>query len=169
VRLRIALERVHRTSRCHSQFSDLDELTAAIEVIVTGRHDGREVDFLDGVVFSPTQAYLVLGSWTDTGETADCSDYTGLEIYYRSLPEREFDTLTVHDYLWRWDTDWFWCSKAFGAQHPPCDGCGPPDFGGATSITGSSGWRTVTTSRLDSTPCAGDRPGSASSRTSRCH
>ena len=26
--------------------------------------------------------------------------------------------LTVHDYLWRWDTDWFWCSGAFGAQHP---------------------------------------------------
>ena len=22
------------------------------------------------------------------------------------------------DYLWRWDTDWFWCSRAFGAQHP---------------------------------------------------
>jgi FAD/FMN-containing dehydrogenase len=23
----------------------------------------------------------------------------------------------VHDYLWRWDTDWFWCSKNFGAQN----------------------------------------------------
>ncbi len=22
------------------------------------------------------------------------------------------------DYLWRWDTDWFWCSRAFGAQNP---------------------------------------------------
>ena len=28
------------------------------------------------------------------------------------------DCLTVHDYLWRWDTDWFWCSRAFGAQNP---------------------------------------------------
>src|SRR5690606_140745 len=28
------------------------------------------------------------------------------------------DVLTIHDYLWRWDTDWFWCSAAFGAQHP---------------------------------------------------
>ena len=28
------------------------------------------------------------------------------------------DLLTVHDYLWRWDTDWFWCSRAFGAQNP---------------------------------------------------
>ena len=24
----------------------------------------------------------------------------------------------MHDYLWRWDTDWFWCSRAFGAQNP---------------------------------------------------
>ncbi len=24
----------------------------------------------------------------------------------------------MHDYLWRWDTDWFWCSRAFGAQRP---------------------------------------------------
>jgi FAD/FMN-containing dehydrogenase len=22
----------------------------------------------------------------------------------------------VRDYLWRWDTDWFWCSRAFGVQ-----------------------------------------------------
>ena len=26
--------------------------------------------------------------------------------------------MTIHDYLWRWDTDWFWCSRAFGAQNP---------------------------------------------------
>ena len=24
----------------------------------------------------------------------------------------------MRDYLWRWDTDWFWCSRAFGAQNP---------------------------------------------------
>jgi FAD/FMN-containing dehydrogenase len=24
----------------------------------------------------------------------------------------------VRDYLWRWDTDWFWCSGALGVQHP---------------------------------------------------
>jgi FAD/FMN-containing dehydrogenase len=24
----------------------------------------------------------------------------------------------VHDYLWRWDTDWFWCSKNVFAQNP---------------------------------------------------
>jgi len=46
------------------------------------------------------------------------SDYTGREIYYRSIQQRDTDLLTMYDYLWRWDTDWFWCSRAFGAQHP---------------------------------------------------
>jgi FAD/FMN-containing dehydrogenase len=46
------------------------------------------------------------------------SDYTRQRIYYRSLQSRAEDWLTVRDYLWRWDTDWFWCSRAFGAQHP---------------------------------------------------
>ena len=31
---------------------------------------------------------------------------------------KPLDGLTIHDYLWRWDTDWFWCSRAFGAQNP---------------------------------------------------
>ena len=28
------------------------------------------------------------------------------------------DWLTVRDYIWRWDTDWFWCSRALGVQNP---------------------------------------------------
>jgi FAD/FMN-containing dehydrogenase len=34
------------------------------------------------------------------------------------LQARREDYLTTHDFLWRWDTDWFWCSRAFGAQNP---------------------------------------------------
>jgi FAD/FMN-containing dehydrogenase len=34
------------------------------------------------------------------------------------LRERSTDFLTTEGYLWRWDTDWFWCSKNVGAQHP---------------------------------------------------
>ena len=31
---------------------------------------------------------------------------------------RTSTTCAPRDYLWRWDTDWFWCSKNVGAQHP---------------------------------------------------
>ena len=46
------------------------------------------------------------------------SDYTFEHIYYRSIRERTQDFLRTRDYLWRWDTDWFWCSKNVGAQQP---------------------------------------------------
>ncbi|HEV2887920.1 MAG TPA: FAD-binding oxidoreductase [Jatrophihabitans sp.] len=104
------------------RFADLEALCAAIGQITAERAwAGEPVDFLDGVLFGTNQAYLCLGRWADSpaeaGVTA-ASDYTGQQIYYRSIPARERDCLTVSDYLWRWDTDWFWCSGAFGVQNP---------------------------------------------------
>ncbi|WP_433681982.1 FAD-binding protein [Nocardia sp. CA-119907] len=122
VRLKIELEAVRpyvalRHVRCH----DLRELESTLAQIVTDKtYDGEPVDYLDGVVFSADESYLTLGRQTD--EPGPVSDYTGMDIYYRSIqhdsaqPKR--DRLTIHDYLWRWDTDWFWCSRAFGTQNP---------------------------------------------------
>ena len=47
------------------------------------RYDGEPVDYLDGVVFSADECYLTLGRQTD--EPGPVSDYTGQEIYYRSI------------------------------------------------------------------------------------
>ena len=72
------------------------------------------------MVFSASEGYLTLGARSP--QPGPVSDYTGMQVYYRSIqhddaqPRR--DRLTTHDYLWRWDTDWFWCSRAFGAQNP---------------------------------------------------
>src|SRR3954452_3229294 len=117
-RLRIQLERVHPYVALRNvRFSTPEELAAAVERIVADRSwEGEPVDLLDGVVFSPSEAYLVLGRWAD--DVPAVSDYTGQDVYYQSLRRRGRDALTVHDYLWRWDTDWFWCSRAFGAQNP---------------------------------------------------
>lgn len=117
-RLRIELQPIGRRVALHNvRFNRLEELAEAIgEVIVTRSWAGAAVDAMDGVMFSPDEAYLVLATFTD--DPGPVSDYTGQEIYYRSLRQRTQDALTGHDYLWRWDTDWFWCSAAFGAQHP---------------------------------------------------
>jgi FAD/FMN-containing dehydrogenase len=117
-RLRIELQPIgRRVALRNVRFTELDALTAAVaEVMTTGVWQGRTIDAMDGVVFSPDESYLVLGTFTE--ETGPTSDYTGQAIYYRSLRERDADTLTGYDYLWRWDTDWFWCSRAFGAQNP---------------------------------------------------
>lgn len=122
-RLRIALERVPSyVALRHVRFDDPGLLAKTIEEITRTRdYDGEPVDGLDGVAFAPGEYYLTLARWTDgldTPPSSRPSDYTGQQIYYRSIQERETDLLTIHDYLWRWDTDWFWCSGAFGAQHP---------------------------------------------------
>ncbi len=117
-RLRIELEpvRSHVALR-HVRFDDLDELCAAVARITTTRAwDGEDVDYLDGVMFSPAESYLTLGRRTD--HEGPASDYTGMQIFYRSIQQRRHDVLSTHDYLWRWDTDWFWCSGGLGAQHP---------------------------------------------------
>jgi FAD/FMN-containing dehydrogenase len=41
-----------------------------------------------------------------------------MDIYYRSIQRKPHDWLTAAGYIWRWDTDWFWCSKHFGVQNP---------------------------------------------------
>ncbi|GFG87001.1 FAD-binding oxidoreductase [Mycolicibacter algericus] len=120
-RLRIELEAVKPfVALRHIRFDALDDLIATMDRIIdTGGFDGVAVDYLDGVVFSPTESYLCLGIETDTPGAV--SDYTGQRVYYRSIQHGhgiKDDRLTIHDYLWRWDTDWFWCSRAFGAQHP---------------------------------------------------
>ena len=73
-------------------------------------------DFVDAVVFDAGHLVLVTGRFID--EAPWTSDYSYERIYWRSLLERDVDYLRVRDWLWRWDTDWFWCSKNVGAQHP---------------------------------------------------
>jgi len=118
LRLTIDLEPVAPYVRLrHLRFADADACCAAIaEIAAAGGHGGDRVDFLDGTVFGAGEHYLSLGTFVD--RAPQVSDYTGMGIYYRSVREREVDHLTVAGYLWRWDTDWFWCSRAFGVQHP---------------------------------------------------
>src|SRR4030081_1775001 len=77
--------------------------------------EASAADFVDGTVFGPQRMFITLGSFADTAPYT--SDYTYQKIYYRSIAERSEDYLTVKDYLWRWDTDWFWCSKNVLAQN----------------------------------------------------
>jgi FAD/FMN-containing dehydrogenase len=124
VRLKIELEPVKPfVALRHLRFHSLTDLVAEMDRIVkAGEHGGQPVDYLDGVVFSREESYLCVG--VRTAAPGPVSDYTGQQIYYRSIQHpgetgaEKHDRLTIHDYLWRWDTDWFWCSRAFGAQNP---------------------------------------------------
>lgn len=95
----------------HRRYESAREYFAALAEQCEGT-----ADFVDGVVFGPQTLVLNVARFVD--QAPWLSDYGFEQIYYRSLLDKEVDYLSVGDYLWRWDTDWFWCSKNLGAQNP---------------------------------------------------
>jgi FAD/FMN-containing dehydrogenase len=101
----------------HFRFRDPKAIMDAItEIANTGSYDGHKADFVDGTAFSNEELYLTVGAFSNKAPWQ--SDYTGSRVYYKSLRTDREDFLTIRDYLWRWDTDWFWCSRPFGVQNP---------------------------------------------------
>ena len=96
----------------HVHYSNIDDYFAAVDEACKSN-----VDFVDGSIFDDRELYLTLGRFTDTAPYT--SDYTWLKMYFRSIRERREDYLSIHDYIWRWDTDWFWCSKNLFVQNLP--------------------------------------------------
>ncbi len=95
----------------HAEHTNATSYFEHIEKLCT-----QDIDFLDGTMFQPGEFCITTGTFTE--EAPYQSDYTYKNIYYKSIRDKEVDYLTTHDYIWRWDTDWFWCSKNVGAQHP---------------------------------------------------
>jgi FAD/FMN-containing dehydrogenase len=91
-------------------------MDAIAQAAADGSLRGHRADFIDGIAFAPDELYLTVGSFSDVAPWR--SDYAGQQIYYQSVRRDKEDFLTIRDYLWRWDTDWFWCSRAFGVQRP---------------------------------------------------
>ncbi len=96
----------------HQPFAEPGAFFAALE-----RHCvADDADFIDGTAFAPGRLFLTLGRFA---ASAPCtSDYTYERIYYRSIARLRGDWMTVRDFIWRWDTDWFWCSRNLLAQNP---------------------------------------------------
>lgn len=73
-------------------------------------------DFVEGVIFNEREMYISIGKFTDAAPQT--SNYRFLNIYFQSIKKRRQDYLNTVDFIWRWDTDWFWCSKVFYMQNP---------------------------------------------------
>jgi len=116
-RLRVGLIPVTPFVRLeHTSYSHPDKLFAAIE----SECEQTTCAYLDGVYFGPDEFVLTRAHFVDSLPAGiRPSDYTWMRQYWKSLRERREDYLTIHDYLWRWDTDWFWCSKNIGAHLKP--------------------------------------------------
>ncbi len=116
-RLRVGLVPVKQYVRLeHTRFSDPQELFAKI-----GEECAQpSCDYLDAVYFAPGDFVLMRASLVDSlPSDTEASDYTWMQQYWKSLRQKREDYLSIHDYLWRWDTDWFWCSKNVGMNFKP--------------------------------------------------
>ena len=101
----------------HFPFGTAEACMEAIsQIAAEGSFRGHRADFVDGTAFAPDELYLTVGAFSDVAPWR--SDYTGQQVYYQSIRQDKEDFLTIRDYLWRWDTDWFWCSRPFGVQKP---------------------------------------------------
>lgn len=101
----------------HVRYKDMTRYFGDLQAVCdTGLWQGKNTDFVDGMIYQKREYYLVLGQMTDTAPYV--SSYTYKNIYYKSIRDRDEDYLTISDYIWRWDTDWFWCSQNMGAENP---------------------------------------------------
>jgi FAD/FMN-containing dehydrogenase len=91
-------------------------MDAVAQIAADGSYHGHRADFVDGTAFSLDEMYLTVGAFSEVAPWR--SDYTRERIYYQSIRGPKEDFLTIRDYLWRWDTDWFWCARALGVQNP---------------------------------------------------
>lgn len=98
------------------KFTNSKEYFAKIkEICDSGKYNGKNIDFIDSVIFGKNNYVINIGKMVDSAPHT--SDYTYKNIYYLSLVDKTEDYLTIKDYIWRWDTDWFWCSKNLKAQN----------------------------------------------------
>ncbi len=116
-RLTVRLMKVRPFVRLrHERYTDPARFFAAVEAECAR----PSCDYCDGVFFGPGDFVLTRATSVEKlPGGASPSDYTWMRQYWRSLRDLPEDYLTIHDYLWRWDTDWFWCSRNVGAHLAP--------------------------------------------------
>jgi len=97
--------------RCRDPQAHFKRMKEVIEKNI----QNEEVGFIEGYSFSPTEHYLAVMYFVDKAPFT--SDYTWMNIFYKSMRKKRIDYLTTYDYIWRMDTDWFWNSKYFGMEN----------------------------------------------------
>lgn len=99
----------------HLKFNDVQDYFHNLAELCLQNRKAGSVAFIDGTIFSEHEMYITTGEMVE--QAPYTNDYTYLNIYYQSIQQREEDYLSIKDYIWRWDTDWFWCSKFFYLQN----------------------------------------------------
>lgn len=81
----------------YEKYRTLEEYKKAIRT----RFDAGDVDFMDGIIHSPSEYVLSLGYFTDTAPYTHRYDW--ITIYYKTTKQRSEDYLRLYDYYFRYD------------------------------------------------------------------
>jgi FAD/FMN-containing dehydrogenase len=77
------------------------ETLADYQIAIQRHFQARDVDFMDGIIHSPTCYVLSTGDFVDRAPYT--SDYSWMKIYYQSTRTRTEDYLATADYFFRYD------------------------------------------------------------------
>jgi FAD/FMN-containing dehydrogenase len=81
----------------HHKFTTLADYKAAIE----SHYRAKDVDFMDGIIHSPSLYVLCLGTFVDQAPYTNRYDW--LKVYYVSTAQRTEDYLETQHYFFRYD------------------------------------------------------------------
>jgi FAD/FMN-containing dehydrogenase len=82
---------------CHEKHTSIDSYMASI----WSHFECRDVDFMDGIIHSPSHLALCVGNFVDTAPYTNRYDW--LKIYYQSTARRSEDYLRTPHYFYRYD------------------------------------------------------------------
>lgn len=78
------------------------------DFIAAMRHatENETIHFIEGLVFAPNEFYLSVGQMTYSVNRLD--DIYRKNIFYKLIQTNSDIYLTIQDYIFRYDPDWFW-------------------------------------------------------------
>ncbi len=79
-------------------------------------YQNQDVDLLDGIIHSPGQFTLCIGTFVDAAPYTHHYDWIG--IFYKSTRQRKEDYLRTYDYYFRYDAGAHWISRRYGLDNP---------------------------------------------------
>lgn len=96
----------------YENFTTLKEYSNAIQ-----RHYiQKDVDFMDGIIFSPKKFVLCLGNFVNGAPYTNSYEWT--KIYWQSVKKLETDYLKTYDYMFRYDAGCHWVGRNYGLENP---------------------------------------------------
>lgn len=96
----------------YETFPTLEKYSTAIQK----HYDKKDIDFMDGIIFSPKKFILCLGTFVDKAPYANSYDWN--KIYWKSVEKLKIDYIKISDYFFRYDAGCHWVGRNYGLENP---------------------------------------------------